>query len=520
MSLSRLALSGGALLAAVAACMRAVDVRSLDPAALFPPLPIALLFSALGYLLTSRLLVATSPLFIKARLFGIDLNKPTTKRDANGVLVRPYEGHQVPEAMGAVCCTVYLVCMFIFLPFPFLHDFASWGSSVGGAWRDGATGGGMVGGGGGGGGGGILGGVIGGGGAGAAADASLTASWVGRLVGGGAAMMMSTPYLALPVAHLSKFLCALLAICCMCFLGFADDLFDLRWRDRLWLPLAASLPLLVVYAVDGGGTTVVVPKLLVPLLGATTIRLGLAYYGFMSALSIFCTNSINILAGVNGLEVGQSVVIGATVLVNNAIQLWRWPEGPLHDNNLFSLYLMLPFLGTSLALLRHNWYPSKVFVGDTYCYFAGMTFAVAGILGHNTKTMLLFFLPQLLNFVYSVPQLFRIIPCPRHRMPAYLAKEDKLCNSFAEVEPAELGPLGKGILWLCENLRLARVVRTPGSTVVKVSNFTIINYALYVLGPMHEATLTSVLLLFQVASSCLALFIRYKLASLFYDVVK
>ena len=26
-------------------------------------------------------------------------------------------------------------------------------------------------------------------------------------------------------------------------------------------------------------------------------------------------------------------------------------------------------------------YPSEVFVGDTYCYFAGMTFAVVAILG-------------------------------------------------------------------------------------------------------------------------------------------
>ena len=26
-------------------------------------------------------------------------------------------------------------------------------------------------------------------------------------------------------------------------------------------------------------------------------------------------------------------------------------------------------------------YPSRVFVGDTFCYFAGMTFAVAAILG-------------------------------------------------------------------------------------------------------------------------------------------
>ena len=47
-------------------------------------------------------------------------------------------------------------------------------------------------------------------------------------------------------------------------------------------------------------------------------------------------------------------------------------------------------------------YPSKIFVGDTYCYFAGMTFAVSAILGHNTKTVLLFFVPQIINFIYSV----------------------------------------------------------------------------------------------------------------------
>lgn len=62
-------------------------------------------------------------------------------------------------------------------------------------------------------------------------------------------------------------------------------------------------------------------------------------------------------------------------------------------------------------------YPSRVFVGDTFCYFAGMTFAVVGILGHFSKTMLLFFMPQVFNFLYSLPQLLHIIPCPRHRIP-------------------------------------------------------------------------------------------------------
>jgi UDP-N-acetylglucosamine--dolichyl-phosphate N-acetylglucosaminephosphotransferase len=36
----------------------------------------------------------------------------------------------------------------------------------------------------------------------------------------------------------------------------------------------------------------------------------------------------------------------------------------------------------------------QVFVGDTYCYFAGMSFAVVGVLGHFSKTLLLFFIPQ------------------------------------------------------------------------------------------------------------------------------
>lgn len=45
------------------------------------------------------------------------------------------------------------------------------------------------------------------------------------------------------------------------------------------------------------------------------------------------------------------------------------------DGHLFSAYLMLPLGSTSLALLHFNWFPSRVFVGDTFTYFAGMTIA-------------------------------------------------------------------------------------------------------------------------------------------------
>ena len=40
-----------------------------------------------------------------------------------------------------------------------------------------------------------------------------------------------------------------------------------------------------------------------------------------------------------------------------------------------------------------------------------------GILGHYSETLVLFFLPQIANFLYSAPQLFKLVPCPRHRLP-------------------------------------------------------------------------------------------------------
>jgi hypothetical protein len=48
-----------------------------------------------------------------------------------------------------------------------------------------------------------------------------------------------------------------------------------------------------------------------------------------------------------------------------------------------------------------------------------MTFAVVGILGHFSKTLMLFFAPQAINAILSLPQLLKIIPCPRHRLPVY-----------------------------------------------------------------------------------------------------
>jgi len=100
--------------------------------------------------------------------------------------------------------------------------------------------------------------------------------------------------------RLIEYNAGLLAICMVVLLGFVDDVIDLKWRHKLIVPTAASLPLLVAYK---GLTSVVVPIMFRPILGGL-FNLGILYYIYMGNIAIFCTNAINIYAGINGIEVG------------------------------------------------------------------------------------------------------------------------------------------------------------------------------------------------------------------------
>jgi hypothetical protein len=104
----------------------------------------------------------------------------------------------------------------------------------------------------------------------------------------------------------------------------------------------------------------------------------------MSLLSTFATNSINILAGINGSEVGQALIIALSVILNDLMYL-PWPIDfriPLHllgnkaeldfggvwnagmafgsrqlvERHLFSLYFMLPLVAVCSGFMYHNWY--------------------------------------------------------------------------------------------------------------------------------------------------------------------
>ena len=83
---------------------------------------------------------------------------------------------------------------------------------------------------------------------------------------------------------------------------------------------------------------------------------------------------------------------------------------------------------------------------------------------------------QVLNFAYSLPQLFKIVHCPRHRLPRYDVKTNLLHA-------------------------------TP--------NWNLVNLMLYIFGPCTEQALCIRLLIFQVMCCVAGLTARWNLTGIY-----
>ncbi|EGW33002.1 uncharacterized protein SPAPADRAFT_60327 [Spathaspora passalidarum NRRL Y-27907] len=454
------------------------------------PIRTVIAFAVIGYVVTISIIPRLGASFIKIGLKGKDMSKPPPVSE-------------IPETMGLVAALTYMFLMFGLIPFIFFKYLVSFGSM--------------------------------------SDDAVVASNYIEQ-------------YLAVannrlfPHNKLAEFLSAVLCLQSTVILGFLDDLFDIRWRHKFFIPAVTSLPLLIVYYVDFSVTSVVIPRFvsdfpggyflinvinwiskygnhLVTLVTGLSFRtlqtdyvvpdstpklldLGIFYYGYMSAVSIFAPNSINILAGINGLEVGQSLVLAVIFLINDFCYLSSEKiSQAAHDSHLLSVIFIVPFVGVSLALLQYNWFPARVFVGDTYCYFSGMVFASVGILGHFSKTLLIFLLPQIINFIYSVPQLFNIVPCPRHRLPKFDVKDGLMYPSYGELKSKK--GISNALLSFLELFKLVKLERDKSGAITRFSNLTIINLLLVWFGPLREDHLCTLILGIQFVIGVSMLTVRH-----------
>ena len=151
----------------------------------------------------------------------------------------------------------------------------------------------------------------------------------------------------------------------------------LRRRTRVFLCIFAAIPLMVINAGDS--------QISVPLISG--INLLWIYPFLIIPLGIVGTSTtFNFLAGYNGLEAGQGV------LVISALSLVAYLTG-----SSWLALIGLCMVVALLAFLIFNKFPAKVFPGDVLTYPVGGLIAIMAILGNMERVALFFFIPYILE---------------------------------------------------------------------------------------------------------------------------
>jgi UDP-N-acetylglucosamine--dolichyl-phosphate N-acetylglucosaminephosphotransferase len=168
------------------------------------------------------------------------------------------------------------------------------------------------------------------------------------------------------------------------FIGFIDDV--LGWKEglsqlqKVLLTVPIALPLTVLY-VD---QTVME----FPFIG--NVDLGLLYPLLIVPLGVIgSTNGFNLLAGYNGLEAGMGLVIFAVFGFTGLIVPGR----------MWIAFIAFIVYACLLAFLAFNWYPAKVFPGNSFTYAIGALIATLAILGNMEKIALWLFIPYFLEIL-------------------------------------------------------------------------------------------------------------------------
>lgn len=165
-------------------------------------------------------------------------------------------------------------------------------------------------------------------------------------------------------------------------IGLVDDLFGwqkggLSVRSRLVLMLFAAIPLMVINA---GESTMI------------GIELGILYPLLIIPLGVIgATTTFNFLAGYNGLEAGQGILILSALSVVTFITGDRWLS-----------IVALCMVASLLAFYIFNRYPAKVFPGDVMTYAIGALIASIAIVGNIEKIAIFFFIPYILETVLKL----------------------------------------------------------------------------------------------------------------------
>lgn len=207
--------------------------------------------------------------------------------------------------------------------------------------------------------------------------------------------------------------------------GLVDDLLNLKAREKLLLQLLISILLYVVgFRID----------ILTNPFGSD---LNLSYLSFPFTIFWFLaiSNAVNLIDGLDGLAAGITLISSVILCL----------VGLLAQNPLV-FYLSIILVGGNLAFLKYNFYPAKIFMGDSGSLFNGFNLAVLSVTGVSQfkgVTAMTIALPVVVMLFPIMDTIMAMVRRIRKKKSIFVADKDHIHHKLLK-----LGISQKGICYI------------------------------------------------------------------------
>ncbi len=158
--------------------------------------------------------------------------------------------------------------------------------------------------------------------------------------------------------------------------GIVDDLIELTPRMKM---LGITIAALVTYF----GADIRIDVVTLPIIGSFSIGMFSLPFTILWILAI--TNAVNLIDGLDGLATGVSIIALSTMGVIGYFFLTV-------ENAVVSIMIFV-LVGALAGFLPYNFFPARIFLGDTGALFLGFMIAVMSLQGLKNATLISLIIP-------------------------------------------------------------------------------------------------------------------------------
>lgn len=177
----------------------------------------------------------------------------------------------------------------------------------------------------------------------------------------------------------TKFLAFIFSGSIAAIIGLIEDIREIDARLKTFLTLLIGLPFIFLGAYD--------PHPIIPFIGRTRL---IIVYPYLILLAFAVTsNTSNMIDVLNGsLIISYLIIFGGSIITSYIV------------GSIEAIFISTLAISSILAFFPFNFYPAKIFVGNSGSLFIGAIVAAIAIIAKTEVSLIVALMPQILNSFY------------------------------------------------------------------------------------------------------------------------